>query len=406
MPGSELQQARAQWRSGDWKELSKISLNDIEKLGDRADIALLCAAAHLQLSNDDKARDILNQALRWGVDGRTAAKVLIAGVHNTLGRAAALRRFDGQMKSHFLEATQAAGLSMDATAGKTRALAELMDLGLLNEAAGLIDDELKSLQDIQNRRNFGARIEILKTELETLQHELSIAQRRRQVPVAPTSVAAQKPAAGARGDDLQSRSVSQLGQDLWVLERSGYKEGGFFVEFGATDGVLLSNTYLLESEFNWSGVLSEPNPAFLQKLKRNRACKVSTDCIGARSGDQVEFVFADVYGGMLEHLDHDYHGDKRRPYIEAGDHVVTLTTVSLDEFLTRNEAPRVIDYISVDTEGSEADIIEAFPFDKWDVRLWTIEHNFMPQRERVLRVMTENGYQRVEAEWDDWYFKP
>ena len=45
-----------------------------------------------------------------------------------------------------------------------------------------------------------------------------------------------------------------------MLERSAHKRHGFFVEFGATDGVRLSNTYLLETGFGWTGICAEPNP--------------------------------------------------------------------------------------------------------------------------------------------------
>ena len=56
------------------------------------------------------------------------------------------------------------------------------------------------------------------------------------------------------------RSRSQLRQDIFVLCTLDFKRNGFFVEFGATNGVDLSNSYLLETEFNWTGILAEPAP--------------------------------------------------------------------------------------------------------------------------------------------------
>src|SRR6056297_216441 len=53
-------------------------------------------------------------------------------------------------------------------------------------------------------------------------------------------------------------SKSQLRQDLFVLSELGFKQHGFFVEFGATNGIDLSNTYLMEARFGWNGILAEP----------------------------------------------------------------------------------------------------------------------------------------------------
>ena len=52
---------------------------------------------------------------------------------------------------------------------------------------------------------------------------------------------------------------SQINQDIFVLYTLDWKREGYFVEFGATNGIDLSNTYLLEKNFGWKGILSEPN---------------------------------------------------------------------------------------------------------------------------------------------------
>ena len=55
-----------------------------------------------------------------------------------------------------------------------------------------------------------------------------------------------------------TESQSQLGQGLLVLSQLDFKKNGYFVEFGTTDGITLSNSYLLEKKFGWKGILSEP----------------------------------------------------------------------------------------------------------------------------------------------------
>src|SRR5580765_7141549 len=206
----------------------------------------------------------------------------------------------------------------------------------------------------------------------------------------------------ASGAQTGPRSFAQLEQDIWVLNRTGFKRNGVFVEFGATDGVWLSNTYLLETAYGWSGVCAEPNPELFQKLKINRRCQVSDACIAGETGQDVEFVLADIYGAITQYSGCDNHAEKRRACMKAG-RVIRLKTISLNDFLEAQQLPREIDYISVDTEGSELEILKSFPFHKWLVKLWTVEHNYLPQREEIRALMLRNGYSCTEKEWDDCY---
>lgn len=168
--------------------------------------------------------------------------------------------------------------------------------------------------------------------------------------------------------------------------------------------MLLSNTYLLEQGYDWTGLCAEPNPAFFEKLQRNRRCLTLPDCIGPRSGEEVEFVLADEYGGFARHAELDNHASRRAAYRESGG-LIRLTTIALDDFLRKHGAPRRIDYLSIDTEGSEYEILSAFPFEEWDIRLLTVEHNFTPIREDIRRLLEGHGYVRTKMKWDDWYAK-
>ena len=249
------------------------------------------------------------------------------------------------------------------------------------------------------------RIRVLESEMDLLKHELSLAQRRNQIlqPRAPEATPADVGSAKWI-EGLKHRAMSQLGQDLWVLEMSKFKRDGYFVEFGATDGVLLSNTYLLEAEFGWKGICAEPNPKLYEQLKKNRHCIVSDACVAGQSGETAEFIFADAFGGLERHAFSDEHAERRKVYA-ATEGVGRLMTTSLDDVLRNYNAPIDIDYISIDTEGSELEILSSFSFDRWNVRLFTIEHNFTPLREHILELMQKHGYSRIEREWDDWYFR-
>ncbi|MCA6282394.1 MAG: FkbM family methyltransferase, partial [Phenylobacterium sp.] len=70
--------------------------------------------------------------------------------------------------------------------------------------------------------------------------------------------------------------------------------------------------------------------------------------------------------------------------------------------------PRRIDYLSIDTEGSELDILQALDFDAWEIRLIMVEHNFTPKRREIHGFLTAKGYRRkfeTLSNVDDWYVR-
>jgi FkbM family methyltransferase len=201
------------------------------------------------------------------------------------------------------------------------------------------------------------------------------------------------------------RSAAQLFQDLWVLWETGNLEGGCFVEFGACDGKFLSNTWLLERAFGWRGVVAEPNPVYHAALAANRNCVVDTRCVWSRSGEQVKFraVEEPEYSAMADVDPDDHH---ERTGVRDRFDLVDVETVSLVDLLTEAKLPRRIDYLSLDTEGSEYDILEAFDFNAFDVRLITVEHNYTRRRNDIDALLKSKGFRRRFPEmtrWDDWY---
>ncbi len=204
-----------------------------------------------------------------------------------------------------------------------------------------------------------------------------------------------------------SASQAQLSQDLFVLSQIGMKTEGFFVEFGATNGVTFSNTYLLESEFQWKGILAEPARYWHAALRSNRRCNIETDCVWHKSNDAL--VFNEVSSmkelSTVETLNAaDFHAKTRK-----NGKSYTVNTISLADLLEKHDAPRVVDYLSIDTEGSEHDILAGFNFEKYQFRVITCEHNFTPQREMIFELLSKHGYQRRFeqcSQFDDWYVHP
>ena len=90
---------------------------------------------------------------------------------------------------------------------------------------------------------------------------------------------------GARPEHIKS----QIGQDLFALYSLNWKRDGYFVEFGATNGVDLSNSYLLEKDFGLKGILAEPAKIWHAELLKNRAAAIDFDCVWKESGREMQF---------------------------------------------------------------------------------------------------------------------
>lgn len=204
---------------------------------------------------------------------------------------------------------------------------------------------------------------------------------------------------GASAENLKS----QIGQDVFALFTLGWKRGGYFVEFGATNGIDLSNTYLLEKDFGWSGILAEPARVWHQDLKNNRSAAIDFDCVWKETGQMLNFTVSKdaEYSTISDYVNRDAHSSAR-----AGGSQYSVATVSLNDLLKRHNAPRQIDYLSIDTEGSEYDILEQFDFPKYSVSVITCEHNFSDQREKIHRLLSRNGFSCVYegiSRWDGWF---
>lgn len=205
---------------------------------------------------------------------------------------------------------------------------------------------------------------------------------------------------------LLQRSKSQLRQDLFVLTQHGYKKQGFFVEFGATNGIDLSNSYLLAKDFGWRGILAEPAKVWLDQLRLNRPeSHIESLCVWKESGSTFDFIEADAseLSTLQIFSDKDVHRDLRKK-----GKTYKVSTISLIDLLDKYDAPKYIEYLSIDTEGSELEILTAFDFSAYIFGVITVEHNHTPQRELIHSLLTSKGYRRKYPEIssvDDWYVR-
>lgn len=202
-------------------------------------------------------------------------------------------------------------------------------------------------------------------------------------------------------------SKAQLAQDLFALAIAGTTAPKFFVEFGATDGVDLSNTWLLEKKLGWNGILAEPAIIWHDALKSNRSCAIETKCVARESNQKFKFLEVTSHpelSGVEEFAD---TGDRHSSFRLANSQRFEVDTISLDDLLDTHNAPGDIQFLSIDTEGSEFDILEVFDFSRRKIRSISVEHNYVvPRRQSIHALLIKHGYKQVFeriSKFDDWY---
>ena len=185
------------------------------------------------------------------------------------------------------------------------------------------------------------------------------------------------------------RSLSQAGQDFWVINEAFFKKrGGYFVEIGSSDGVLFNNTYLLEKRYAWGGICIEADPDAYTKLIKNRQCITLNLCIDEKK-QEVDFAFAGLKGGIL------VDGSKLSKKIQSHPEIKIrkIKTALLVHVLRQYRAPNTIDYLSIDVEGAEEKILKDFPFNEYTFLSMTIER---PSQE-LHNILLKNGYLLVKV---------
>lgn len=220
-------------------------------------------------------------------------------------------------------------------------------------------------------------------------------------------------------------SKSEINQEFVAYLICGRK--GYFVEFGAMDGIEGTNTFLLETVFEWEGILAEALPELAESCSRNRKSPCYNAAVIGNSqvtlfnqenGDDAcpELVSQKSKSNMLRrqheqtvlfasvrdekriglstissYVDSDKHSLTRR----IGFDIIEVPAITLFSLLSYFNAPRNIDFLSIDTEGSELDILIDFPFQRYSFNFICIEHNHSANESKLEKLLFDNGYQRI-----------
>jgi len=190
-------------------------------------------------------------------------------------------------------------------------------------------------------------------------------------------------------------SKSQNGQDLFALLSNDFKRNGVFIEFGAYDGVIFSNTYLLEKNFGWTGILIDPIPSHFESMKLNRKSKLIHGAITPNHQESV----------LIEELpasDLSTFVNKRKMFRKI--HQVKAYT--LQEVIIQNLSSNEIDFLSIDIEGNDIDILKSLDLNTYKIKAVCVEHNFREGSIEIITYMDKYGYDLVNSEFskNDYWF--
>ena len=187
---------------------------------------------------------------------------------------------------------------------------------------------------------------------------------------------------------------SQAKQDEIVVELLHQKRQGFFIDLAANHAIKLSNTLALERNVDWKGICVEANPMYWYDLSKYRTCQIFGAVVGGTRDQEMEFVFPinvdhkdmAVHGGILgfDNQENDTKFPTKREKIR---------TVTLLEILERAAAPTAIDYLSLDVEGAESLIMKDFPFEKYTIKILTVER----PKEDLQALLREKGYEFIKT---------
>lgn len=217
-----------------------------------------------------------------------------------------------------------------------------------------------------------------------------------------------------------NNSKSQIQQDL-ILDQQIFKgkTNGVFVEVGALDGFGASNTWFFEKERNWSGLLIEPNPVEYNKKDLNpRPNSIFENC--AISDVEMDINFLSIEGpcnvlsGIMEfynaqHLERiNRELEMYKSYPEGHEHfsrkqVIPMKAVRLESLFDKHGITKV-DFISIDVEGAELNVLNSINFDKVDIDVFLIENNYGLEKETEFLI--SKGYKPLgNIQWDVVFVK-
>ena len=193
---------------------------------------------------------------------------------------------------------------------------------------------------------------------------------------------------------------SQWEQDRWVNENLFHDQHrGVFIDVGAHDGVTGSNTLFFEKELEWSGLCIEPNPEVFERLSQNRS-SVLVNCCAYDTDGTVVFSKNRGYTQMLRGVVQDYNPAHlqriaQEQKVKGGEtQFIMVPSLRLDTLFERHGIERV-NYMTVDTEGSELKVLQGVDFERVRVDVIDVEINYEDERKPIHNFLISKRFVEV-----------
>ena len=172
------------------------------------------------------------------------------------------------------------------------------------------------------------------------------------------------------------------------------KRNGYFAEVGALDGLRMSQSYLFEKTLDWNGIIVEPNPVWKDALKLQRSCNISTNAISSTNGKATfESREIEAFSGLKSSVNASRASDIIGEF--------EVETITLYDLFDACNAPEIIDWVSIDTEGAELDILNKFFADnkKYKINLLSFETLDLIEANKI---MSSQPYLKIKNPYLDF----
>jgi len=205
----------------------------------------------------------------------------------------------------------------------------------------------------------------------------------------------------------ESGYFSQYGQDKFVAEHFNFLKNGVFIDIGANDGKTLSNTYFLEKELSWSGLAIEPSPKVFKRLEVNRNCILLNACISDESGT-AEFLelsgHTEMLSGLIDKYDqkHLKRIDDEIQEFSGEKNYIQVPCYKLEDVMKEYKLNK-IDYLNIDIEGGEFDLLKSINFDDIEIDIIGVENNY--KEDKIKNYLYQYGYSLIAIVGSDEMYK-